>query len=280
MNPQYNYPNFMNFANNPNNAMMPNIQNNPNNVMMPNIQNNPNNVMMPNIQNNPNNIMMQNIPNNIMMPNISNIPNLPNPSSIPNYQQLWNAFQNIHMQHQILQMYYTKLYYDYQRYCAKKNLNCLNPISYNMYYQYKFGNHQAPPNQMPQNGQNNNTNNSIYINEKLEPLLPRADQIENPNFEPVNQNMNNPDFMNMAFVTNAGYRVVLVLPKNTTILQMCNQYMDKIGLPRYYIGNDIQFLYNAKMIDPFSEETIFHKFQTNVSITVFDQANVIGASLK
>ena len=230
MNPQYNYPNFMNFTNNPNNVMMPNIQNNQNNIMMPNIPNNQNNVMMPNILNNP---------NNVMMPNISNIPNIPNPSSIPSYQQLWNAFQNIHIQHQMWQMFYMKLFYDYLRYCAKKNLNYQNSISFNMYYQYKFGNHQAPPNQMPQNGQNNNTNNSIYIEEKLNPLLPRPDQIENPNDEPVNQNMNNPDFMNMAFVTNAGYRVVLVLPKNTTILQMCNQYMDKIGLPRYYIGNDI-----------------------------------------
>jgi hypothetical protein len=267
MNPMHIYQNsnFINFPNNPNN---------PNNIMMPNNPNNPNNVMMPNIPTNPNNVMMPNVSN------LPNIPNIPNNSYIPSYQQLWNAFQNILMQQKMWQMYYMKLYYDYLRYCAKNNLNYQNLNSYSMYYQEKFGMKPAPPNQMSHSSQNNDTNNSVYINEKFKPLLPRPDQIENLNYEPVNQNMNNPDVMNMAFVTNAGYRVVLVLPKNTTILQMCNQYMDKIGLPRYYIGNDIQFLYNAKLINPFSEETIFHKFQTNVSITVFDQANVIGASLK
>ena len=219
---------------------------------------------------------------NLIFPNPHQYVGAPNNAMIPNYQQLWQEFQNIHYQRQMWQMYYMKLYYDYLRFCSVRNLNYQNITSYNMYFQYKFGVKMFPENQMSQNGQNNDINNTIYIKEKLNPLLPRPDSIENndnkPNM-PVDQFVTNPDLMSMTFVTNTGHRMVLVLPKNTTILQMCNMYMDKMGLPRYYIGNDIQFLYNAKMIDPFSNETIFNKFQVNVSITVFDQGNVIGAAL-
>jgi len=250
--------NIQNFHNIPNNQNIPNFQN------MNNIQN------LNNIQN------MQNISN------MTNMLNIPNDSSIPDYKQLWNEFKNIHIQQQIHQMNTMRLFYDYMRFCAKRKLDYQLADSYDKYFKFKFQKTTNPQNQMSQNGQNNNNDNTIYIKNELNPLLPRPDKNDenNPNLktQPVNPIVSDPNVMNMTFVANNGYRVVLVLPKNTTILQMCNMYMDKMGLPHYYIGNDIQFLYNAKMIDPFSNQTIFDKFQIGVSITVFDQANVIGAA--
>lgn len=307
-----NNPGFQNFQNNPNFQIMNNFQNNPNFPNYQNFQNNPNFPNNQNFQNNQNFHNMLNFPNmtniqnfhnipnnqnnqnfqnmnNIQnlnnmqnMQSISNMPNIPIDTSIPDYNQLWNEFKNIHIQQQIHQMNTMRLYYDYMRFCAKGKLDYRLADSYDKYFKFKFQIKTIPQNQMSQNGQNNNNDNSIYIHDQLNSLIPRPDQIDEKNqnikTQPVNPIVSDPNVMNMTFVAYNGYRVVLVLPKNTTILQMCNMYMDKIGLPHYYIGNDIQFLYNAKMIDPFSNETIIDKFQVDVSITVFDKANVIGAA--
>ena len=215
--------------------------------------------------------------------NNPNFPMFPNMQTIPDYQQLWNAFVTIHQQQQqMMQMFYMKLFYDYQRFCSVRNLDYKTQYAFGLYYKFKYNIDVFPQNPSIQN-QNNST---IYITEKLEEKLPRPDSNDNaqnqphnqPHIQPQNQIFQDPNLMNIAFVTNAGYRVALNVPNNTTILQMCQMYMDKLNLPRYYIGNDVQFLYNAKLIDPFSEETVLNKFKVNsIHITVLDQAGVVGA---
>ena len=218
-----------------------------------------------------------NVSNIHNMPNISNVPNIQNMPYIPNYAQLWSAFVNInYKQQQMMEMYYMKLFYDYQRFCSLRNLDYRTQYAYTLYYKYKFGIDvfPQPPNVQIQN------NNIIYINEGLEEKLPRPDTDKNKPNQVINKSFFDPNLMNVTFMTPAGHRVLLSIPKDTTILQMCQMYMDRLKLPRYYIGNDVQFLYSAKKIDPFSDETVINMFKTNnILITVFDQGGVVGASL-
>jgi len=67
--------------------------------------------------------------------------------------------------------------------------------------------------------------------------------------------------MDITFVTNTGFKVVLNIPRNTTIRQMCIMYMDRLVLPHNYIGNKILFIYNAKLINLCSNETILICFK-------------------
>ena len=121
------------------------------------------------------------------------------------------------------------------------------------------------------------------INNEPNERLPRKDYSQ---FGTQNQGIKKipidiePKFMDITFVTNTGFKIVLTIPKNTTIIQMCIMYMDRLGLPHDYIGNKIKFLYNANLINPFMNQTIFNLFQTNVSITVFDQDEVISPEIE
>ena len=130
---------------------------------------------------------------------------------------------------------------------------------------------------IPFNPFNNVNNNNPYnpysnINEPNE-LLPRKDARKHLTEELDINNI--PINMDITFLTNTGFKVILTIPRNTTILQMCIMFMDRLGLQHNYIGNKINFFYNTKIINPFSNETIFNKFNNNVNIAVFIQDRVI-----
>jgi len=126
----------------------------------------------------------------------------------------------------------------------------------------------------PFNNVNNNNpyNPYININEPNE-SLPRKDARKHLTEELDINNI--PINMDITFSTNTGCKVVLTIPGNTTIIQMCIMFMDRLGLQHNYIGNKINFFHNSKIINPFSNETIFNKFNNNVNIAVFIQDGVI-----
>ena len=80
---------------------------------------------------------------------------------------------------------------------------------------------------------NNDTPNNPYNNNEPNEILPRKDYSQ---FGTENQRIKKipidiePKFMDITFVANTGFKVVLNIPRNTTIRQMCIMYMDRLVL--------------------------------------------------
>ena len=81
----------------------------------------------------------------------------------------------------------------------------------------------------------------------------------------------------MVMTASNGLKIVLFLPKNTTLEEMFRKYMDKISLPFKHVEEgDIVFLYNAEKLDAFSKEPISYIFKNSTTyITVMDLINII-----
>ena len=94
---------------------------------------------------------------------------------------------------------------------------------------------------------------------------------------PQPSNEKNNDTIKMVMTASNGLKIVLFLPKNTTLEEMFRKYMDKISLPFKHVEEgDIVFLYNAEKLDAFSKEPISYIFKNSTTyITVMDLINII-----
>jgi hypothetical protein len=127
----------------------------------------------------------------------------------------------------------------------------------------------------PTTNNNNNVNNNQGNTNDQEPqsLLQRNNElIGDPNAPTGN------GIINIFFEASTGSRAVLNISESTPIKDVLKKYAAKIKLNEKFIGKQIMFLYTGKRIDPNSTQTVKElKINNGSQITVFDQANVLGA---
>ena len=116
------------------------------------------------------------------------------------------------------------------------------------------------------------SNTGSQGSQELKSVLPRVILDQQENFGAPT----NPNIRNIRFDASTGIKVLLKMDKNTTVQQLLNEFVKKLGLSQNVIGKDLIFLFNGGKLDTNSQETI-SKFQDFSTITVFDQNNVIGA---
>ena len=138
---------------------------------------------------------------------------------------------------------------------------------------------QPPVFPQPRPPQQSQAGQQIYIGKEAEPtpLIPRSDAVISAPAKPNEQF--NTNLINISFKANTGLRVIIAVPINITIGEMCRRYMERLNLPLMHLANgDVQFIFNGKRHDTNSLELVGSKFNNNINITVFDQGEVIGAS--
>ena len=138
---------------------------------------------------------------------------------------------------------------------------------------------QPPVFPQPRPPQQSQAGQQIYIGKEAEPtpLIPRSDAVISAPAKPNEQF--NTNLINISFKANTGLRVIIAVPINITIGEMCRRYMERLNLPLMHLANgDVQFIFNGKRLDTNSLELVGSKFKNNINITVFDQGEVIGAS--
>ncbi len=201
-------------------------------------------------------------------------PYLPNYPHIPSFDELVVAFRNIHEQKV---KFHNQLFYEYEQFCRSNNLieGDINNLKY--YYQKRFlepPNPIANPNPIPNNKNMQSTNNNIYVNDQTTSILPRkeVELHEGP------KGSKDQKLMNITFSIPSGHKVVFVVKNDTTVNELIIKYMSKLGLSYDYIKNrEVEFLYGAQRIDPFSKVPISSVFINNIIIHVVERRIVIGA---
>ena len=80
------------------------------------------------------------------------------------------------------------------------------------------------------------------------------------------------------FNSSSGLKVMVLLGKNNTVKEAILKYCKKIDIPESIIGKKIVFLFNGHKLDVNGETKLGQIFgHDNVSITVVDQSNLVGA---
>ena len=214
-------------------------------------------------------------------------PYQPNYPFIPSFDQLAAAFRNIHQQQE---KYFIQLFHEYQQFCLSRNLVEGDLNTLNFYYRNKFPISTNPitnpntisfPNSItnkntmpiPNNKNMQSTNSNIYINEPKSIFPRKVEELYEGPKGSEDQNL-----MNIAFLVPSGHKVVFVVKGNTTVNELIIKYMSKLGLSYDYIKNrEVEFLYGAQRIDPFSKVPISSVFINNIIIHVIERRIVIGA---
>ncbi len=201
----------------------------------------------------------------------------------PAYQQTWALFQQQMLQQRQQQMMMQYQFQMYQQFCFMRGLDPTNQNSFNLFYQQmnqpmnipqQPQQTQYPQQQIPQQTSTQQSGGDVYVGENLKELLPRTEQTLYVNKE----NMYSPNMINVAFRASTGFTVIVTVSPNITVLELFKLYMDRVGLPYKHLGQDIQFLFNGKKIEPNSNKKISEEgFKNNVNVVVFDQGGVIGA---
>ena len=118
----------------------------------------------------------------------------------------------------------------------------------------------------------------IYIGKEAEPtpLIPRSDAVISAPAKPNEQF--NTNLINISFKASNGLSVIITIPINATIGEMCRRFMERLNLPLMHLANgDVQFLFNGKRLDSNSMDFVGSRLKNGNHITVFDQRGVIGA---
>ena len=152
------------------------------------------------------------------------------------------------------------------------NNNMSNNMSYNM-----------------NSNMNNNLNNNVYNNingnkPQCNPNLFTNNYINgnNPELNNITYSKNAIDngenkIQNIVFIRSSGIKKLVKIHSNCTIYQLIKKYMTKIGLSEYDLRRaHLRFIYNAKTIDPFSNELIREKIPNGANIYVLEEMNLIG----
>ena len=207
---------------------------------------------------------------------------------IPSFQQMQAAFNSIEQQQK---MWYNNQYQQFQIFCQTRGLNPQDQNSYKLFYQQMLSNMNnqqfhspqiipQPQTFIPQNphgispvqGRANNGNEPYIHGGDLHDLQPKQDK-------DVYINKNQSEMINIAFRAGSRYEnIILSIPGNITIREMFRRYVEKLGISYNALQTNLQFLYNGKKMDPFSDKLVCNELKNGINITVFDQAEVIGAA--
>ena len=99
-----------------------------------------------------------------------------------------------------------------------------------------------------------------------------------PNNSGVSQNRNELQ-CNVAFITQAGKKIMMSCPYNTKLKDFLLKYASRMGISESLFGKDIFFIYNGLKINEKEEATIgqFLGGTTNPIFLVLDTKNILGA---
>ena len=187
-------------------------------------------------------------------------------------QQMWGFFQQMMAQQQ-QQMMMQQQFHAYIQFCQMNGLNPSDINSFNLFMQ----SHPKPP--MPPMPPKPNPNDvyanegGIYITNSLKELIPRKEETLYFNNEIKNQ----PNTMNLYFASSTGFNLMMVVSKFITLEQLFKDYMNRLSLPHYHIGVNIQFSINGRLINPKSNAQIGEILKNNSRIDVLDIGNVQAA---
>ena len=187
-------------------------------------------------------------------------------------QQMWGFFQQMMAQQQ-QQMMMQQQFHAYMQFCQINGLNPSDENSFNLFMQ----SHPKPP--MPPMPPKPNPNDvyanegGIYITNSLKELIPRKEETLYFNNEIKNQ----PNTMNLYFASSTGFNLMMVVSKFITLEQLFKDYMNRLSLPHYHIGVNIQFSINGRLINTKSNVQIGEFLKNNSRIDVLDIGNVQGA---
>ena len=110
----------------------------------------------------------------------------------------------------------------------------------------------------------------IFIFNDKEEILPR-NKVISSNVKP------NGDIIVLKFKLSTGSWLEIDVNRNSTFKEVVKKFCQKINLNEKYLENRIIFLYNACRINFDSYTTLKDlNFYRNLSITVYDDGNVIG----
>ena len=188
-------------------------------------------------------------------------------------QQMWGYFQQMMAQQQ-QQMIMQQQFHAYIQFCQMNGLNPSDINSFNLFMQ-SMQSHPKPPippippiPPMPYANEG-----GIYISNSIEELIPRKEETLYFNNEMKNQ----PNTMNIYFASSTGFNLMMVVSKFTTFEQLFKDYMNRLSLPHYHIGVNIQFSINGRLINTKSNVQIGEFLKNNSRIDVLDIGNVQGA---
>ena len=219
------------------------------NSMNPMAMNNMNFMNMMNNMNCMNNMNNMNGMNGMNM----NMMNMMNMNGMNNMNNMWNNNGNNNGMNNINNM-----------------PNSMNNLNNNMSNSFNIQNNNNNMSYSSGNVISNNRNQ----NQQPQELIPRGDKVIRDTS--MNINSNGQKMINVTFDASTGLRVIIAISKNTTVKQLVEKYIERIGIGKNHIGKDIIFLFNGGKMDPFSEDNL-QNFPDLAIITVFDQNNVIGA---
>ena len=185
-------------------------------------------------------------------------------------QQMWGFFQQMIAQQQQQQM----MQQQFQAYIQFCQINRLNPSDVNSFNLFQLYNSKPPIPPIPPIPPMPYANEGgIYISNSIEELIPRKEETLYFNNEMKNQ----PNTMNIYFASSTGFNLMMVVSKFTTFEQLFKDYMNRLSLPHYHIGVNIQFSINGRLINTKSNVQIGEFLKNNSRIDVLDIGNVQGA---
>ena len=155
----------------------------------------------------------------------------------------------------------------------------------------------------------NNYNNNIYNNQALMNMMmnwmnqnPFLQQMYNNMYQNFNQNQNqtNPNTggtsssnnpqekydpypnsnnkINIAFTTQKGYKMIIVVPRDLPVKELLKMYILKVGLGPGVLKDTIIFVYNGLKVNNYEEKEVGSFFGfSGTNIVVLDTKDIIGA---
>ena len=155
----------------------------------------------------------------------------------------------------------------------------------------------------------NNYNNNMYNNQALMNMMmnwmnqnPFLQQMYNNMYQNFNQNQNqtNPNTggtsssnnpqekydpypnsnnkINIAFTTQKGYKMIIVVPRDLPVKELLKMYILKVGLGPGVLKDAIIFVYNGLKVNNYEEKEVGSFFVfSGTNIVVLDTKDIIGA---
>jgi hypothetical protein len=155
----------------------------------------------------------------------------------------------------------------------------------------------------------NNYNNNMYNNQALMNMMmiwmnqnPFLQQMYNNMYQNFNQNQNqtNPNTggtsssnnpqekydpypnsnnkINIAFTTQKGYKMIIVVPRDLPVKELLKMYILKVGLGPGVLKDEIIFVYNGLKVNNYEEKEVGSFFGfSGTNIVILDTKDIIGA---
>jgi len=127
---------------------------------------------------------------------------------------------------------------------------------------------------MPMNNMGNMMGNGFVMSNNL-----YNSNLNNTNNRSSMNEVNLPsDYIRIKFNASTGNETTIVINKERSLKDLFKKYAEKIGLSEEVFGKEVIFLFNGGKLDTEEEQSIISFFRStnNITITVFDQNNIIG----